>query len=188
MRTSSHETRNARLRSPTAVQNSPVSCSHQYETRGFAERLSPASNRVRGNIHCDGNRKDPVDEIELHIPEGIVESLPPDGEDTKQDMGKAIAGWERELNAAIDLDDEKEAVSAIVDLVEHFENRWEAYDEYVVELRAWGQSPIYAMAWRDLNAAVIQQIYGHDNLSDLIDRERHSRIFEDGIRPGGGSE
>lgn len=129
-----------------------------------------------------------MDEIELYIPEGIVESLPPDSEDTKQDMGKAIAGWERELNAAITVEDEKEAVSAAVDLIEHFETRWESYDEFVVELRAWGQSPIYAMAWRDLHASIIQQIYAHEDLGDRIDRERHARIFEDGIRPGGGSE
>lgn len=127
-----------------------------------------------------------MDEIELYIPEGIVESLPPDSDDTKQDMGKAIAGWERELNAALEVDDDDE-VRAIVDLVEYFEDRWEAYDDYVVELRAWGQSPIYAMSWRDLHAAVIQQIYGHADLADRIDRERHARIFEDGIRPGGGS-
>lgn len=129
-----------------------------------------------------------MDEIELYIPEGIVESLPPDSDDTKQDMGKAIAGWERELNAVITVEDEKEAVSAVVDLIEHFETRWESYDEFVVELRAWGQSPIYAMAWRDLHASIIQQIYAHENLGDRIDRERHARIFEDGIRPGGGSE
>lgn len=128
-----------------------------------------------------------VDEIELYIPEGIVESLPPDSDDTKQDMGQAIAGWERELNAVLTAEDEAEAVSAVLDFIEHLEGRWEDYDEYVVELRAWGQSPIYAMAWRDLTAAVIQQIYDHENLGDRIDKERHARIFEDGIRPGGGS-
>jgi hypothetical protein len=127
-----------------------------------------------------------VDEIELYIPEGIVESLPPDSDDTKQDMGKAIGGWERELNAVLNVEDDAEAVAAVVDVLEQFENRWESYDEYVVELRAWGQSPIYAMAWRDLHASVIQQIYDHDDLGDRIDRERNARIVEDGIRPGGG--
>jgi len=127
-----------------------------------------------------------VDELELHIPEGIVESLPPDSDDTKQDMGKAVAGWERTLNAALDVEDEDEAVSAVVDFVEHSEDRWEAYDEFVVELRAWGQSPIYAMAWRDLHGAVIQQIHDHEELAEEINRERHARIFDDGIRPGGG--
>lgn len=126
-----------------------------------------------------------MDELELHIPERIVDSLPPDSDDTKQDMGKAIAGWERDLNRALSQDTE-EAVGAVVDLVEHFEDRWESYDEYVVELRAWGQSPIYAMAWRDLTASVVHQIYDHEDLADEISKERHARIFDDGIRPGGG--
>jgi len=121
-----------------------------------------------------------MSELELFVPEQIVESLPPDSEETKQDMSKAVAGWESEINAALSVEDE--AVSAIADLIEHFEGRWEAYDEYVVELRAWGQSPIYAMAWRDLHAAVIQQIYDHDDLSDRLSRERNARLVEDGIR------
>lgn len=124
-----------------------------------------------------------MDEIELSIPEGIIESLPPDGEDAKQDMGKAIQGWERELNAALTDEDDEQAVSTVIDHIQHFETRWEEYDEYVVELRAWGQSPIYAMAWRDLHASVIQQIYDHEDLSDRIDRERHARIFADGTTP-----
>jgi hypothetical protein len=126
-----------------------------------------------------------VDEIELYIPEGIIESLPADGEDTKQDMGRATQGWERELNAALTVEDDEQAVSTVVDHIQHFETRWEQYDEYVVELRAWGQSPIYAMAWRDLHASIIQQIYDHEDLSERVDRERHARIFADGIRPGG---
>ena len=127
-----------------------------------------------------------MDELELTIPEGIVDSLPADSDDTKQDMGKAVAGWERELNAALTVKDEDKAVSAVVDMVEHFQERWEAYDEFIVELRAWGQSPIYAMAWRDLHAAVLQQVYGHEDLADRIDRERKFRAVDDGIRPGSG--
>jgi len=127
-----------------------------------------------------------VDELELTIPEGIVDSLPADSDDTKQDMGKAVAGWERELNAALTVKDEDEAVSAVVDMIEHFKKRWEAYDEFIVELRAWGQSPIYAMAWRDLHAAVLQQVYDHEDLADRIDRERKFRAVDDGIRPGSG--
>jgi len=127
-----------------------------------------------------------VDELELTIPEGIVDSLPADSDDTKQDMGKAVAGWERELNAALTVKDEDEAVSAVVDMIEHFQERWEAYDEFIVELRAWGQSPIYAMAWRDLHAAVLQQVYDHEDLADRIDRERKFRAVDDGIRPGSG--
>ena len=127
-----------------------------------------------------------MDEIELALPEAIVDALPEDGDEARQDMGKAVAGWEADLNAALTVGDEDEAVSAVVDVVERFEDRWEAYDEFVVELRAWGQSPIYAMAWRDLHAAVVQQIYEHEDLADHIDRERNARIVEDGIRPGGG--
>jgi len=125
-----------------------------------------------------------MDEIELKIPESIVESLPQDSEDVERDMGKAVAGWERGLNAALAQDDESEAIADVVDVLEHFEDRWEAYDEFVVELRAWGQSPIYAMAWRNLTAAIVRQITDHEALADRIDRERHARIFEDGIRMG----
>jgi hypothetical protein len=121
-------------------------------------------------------------EIELTIPEPIIESLPEDGENAKRDMGRAITGWEEELNAALDGDDDD--VGVVVDLIERFEQRWEAYDEFVVELRAWGQSPIYAIAWRNLHASVIRQIYDHDDLTDRINRERNARIVEDGIRPG----
>ncbi|MEF8839445.1 MAG: hypothetical protein V5A24_04440 [Haloarculaceae archaeon] len=123
-----------------------------------------------------------MDDIEVTLPEAIVDSLPPDSEDTKQDMGRAIAGWERRVNAALDHQDEAERVRAIVDILERFEDRWGAYDEFVVELRAWGQSPIYAMAWRNLHAAVVRQIYEHGDLGERIDRERNARIFEDGMR------
>jgi hypothetical protein len=127
-----------------------------------------------------------MEEIDLALPEGIVDSLPADGDDARQDMGRAVAGWERDLNAALTVEDEDRAVSAVVDMIERFEDRWEAYDEFVIELRAWGQSPIYAMAWRDLHAATIRQIYDHEDLADRIDRERNARIVDDGIRPGGG--
>jgi hypothetical protein len=122
-----------------------------------------------------------MSELELFVPEQIVESLPPDSEETKQDMSKAVAGWESELNAALSAEDD-EAVGSVVDLIEHFESRWDAYDEFVVELRAWGQSPIYAMAWRDLHAAALKQIHDHGDLSDRLGRERNARLVEDGIR------
>lgn len=138
------------------------------------------------NIYSRRTRTSNVDEIELTIPKGIVESLPADSEDTKQDMQKALVGWERELNAALSSEADDDMVSAVVDIIEHFEDRWEAYDEYVVELRAWGQSPIYAMAWRDLTASIIRQIHEHEDLADHISRERHARIFDDGIRRGSG--
>lgn len=122
-----------------------------------------------------------MDDIELGIPAALVESLPADSDDTRDDLNRALAGWEADVNAALDSDD---PVSAVVTLIEYFEQRWEAYDEYVVELRAWGQSPIYAMVWRDLLAAVIQQVYDHGDLAERIDRERNARIVDDGIRPG----
>jgi len=123
-----------------------------------------------------------MDELELLIPEPIVESLPADSEDVERDMKTAVAGWESDVNAALSMDDEPEAAGRVLDLIERFEERWEAYDEFVVELRAWGQSPIYAMAWRDLHAAVVRQIYDHGDLADRLDRERNARIVEDGIR------
>jgi len=124
-----------------------------------------------------------MDPIELVVPEGIVESLPADSDETKLDMQKAVEGWEQDLNEALTAADGDEA-AAVVDFVTFFEERWEAYDGYVVELRAWGQSPIYAMAWRDLIASIVRQIHDHEDLGDRISRERHARIFDDGIRPG----
>ncbi len=40
------------------------------------------------------------------------------------------------------------------------------------------------MAWRDLYASLIQQLYDHEQLSSHIDRERNARLVTDGIRPG----
>lgn len=125
-----------------------------------------------------------MENIKLTIPKRIVDSLPEDSAETKQDMEKALVGWERDINSSLEAQADEEMVETIVDLIEHFESRWESYDEFIVELRAWGQSPIYAMAWRDLHAAVIQQVHDHDDLGDRISRERHARIFNDGIRPG----
>lgn len=127
-----------------------------------------------------------MQQLTLQIPKTIVDSLPADSEATTQDMDQAVGGWEQDLNTALDAEDDDEVVSAVVDIIERFEDRWERYDEYVVELRAWGQSPIYAMAWRDLLAAVLHQIHDHEDLGERISRERHHRIFDDGIRPGKG--
>lgn len=119
-----------------------------------------------------------MDRISLAVPSDLIEALPEDGTDTAQDMQRAVAGYERQLNEAAANGDH----GAIVDAIERFEERWGEYDDYVVELRAWGQSPIYAMAWRDLHASLIDQLYNHEGLTDDIDRERHARIVEDGIR------
>lgn len=120
-----------------------------------------------------------MDELSLTVPDAIVDALPADGEDTKRDMERAVAGWEQELNAALAADED--AVDRVVTLIERFEERWETYDQYVVELRAWGQSPIYAMAWRNLHAAIVRQVYAHGDLEDRINRTRNRRIVEDGI-------
>ncbi|WP_458205876.1 hypothetical protein [Haladaptatus sp. NG-SE-30] len=126
-----------------------------------------------------------MDEISLTIPEPIVESLPEDGDNAARDMHEAVAGWETRLNRLVEeADSDGDVASTVVDVVERFEARWEQYDDFVAELRAWGQSPIYAMAWRDLHAALIQQLYDHDDLSAHIDRERNARIVNDGIRFG----
>jgi len=121
-------------------------------------------------------------DLSLTIPESIVDALPEDGDNARMDMKRAVTGWERQLN---DLIHEEDDTSDIVRMIERFEDRWERYDDFVVELRAWGQSPIYAMAWRDLLGSIIRQIYDHDDLADRIDRERHARIVEDGIRRSG---
>ena len=71
-----------------------------------------------------------------------------------------------------------------LDAIEHLEGRIERYDEFIPELRAWGQSPVYAMAWRNLYAEVIAQLYAHEWLGPSIDKERNYRLVEDGIRFG----
>ena len=120
-----------------------------------------------------------MEQVSLAVPDAITEALPEDGAAASEDMRKAVAGYERLLNDAIS---ERGDASVVVDAIERFEGRWESYDEFVIELRAWGQSPIYAMLWRDLHASLIQQLYDHDAIANEIDRERHARIVEDGIR------
>jgi hypothetical protein len=126
-----------------------------------------------------------VDEaIELGVPQQILESLP-DDDNAEQDMKQAVAGMESRLNRVIEeADSESEAASHVVDALERLENHLERYDEFVPELRAWGQSPIYAIAWRNLQADLILQLHQHEWLSGHIDRERNHRLVEDGIRFG----
>ncbi|MFC6716781.1 hypothetical protein ACFQGT_16990 [Natrialbaceae archaeon GCM10025810] len=122
-------------------------------------------------------------EVSLGVPEPILERLPDDGDDAAADMRQAVAGWERRLNRAIEAaEDEREAVGHALEAIEHFEGRLDTYDELVPELRAWGQSPIYAIAWRTLYADLIAQLYDHEELAERIDRERNARLVEDGIR------
>ncbi|MFB6305004.1 MAG: hypothetical protein ABEH47_07550 [Haloferacaceae archaeon] len=122
--------------------------------------------------------------VSLGVPEPIIDSLP-DDDDAARDMQEAVAGLERRLNDAIeDSEDESEAAGHAVDAIEHLEDRFQRYDEFVPELRAWGQSPIYALAWRNLQADLIAQLQDHDWLAPHIDRERNARLVEDGIRFG----
>jgi hypothetical protein len=124
-----------------------------------------------------------MDELSLGVPRQILESLPDDGDDAGADMQSAVAAWENRLNSLIEeAPSEQEAASGIVDALERLDDRRERYDEFVVELRAWGQSPIYAVAWRNLYADLIAQIYDHEDLADRLDRERNARLVEDGIR------
>jgi len=124
-------------------------------------------------------------EFSLGVPRGVLESLPEDGDSAAADMKTAVAGLEGSLEDAIEsADSEAEAAGYAVDAVEHLEDRMETYDEFIPELRAWGQSPIYAIAWRNLYAELIAQIYEHKWLAAHIDRERNYRLVEDGIRFG----
>ncbi len=119
--------------------------------------------------------------ITLEVPDPILESLPVEDDDAASDMKLAVSAWERRINDLLEEGD----VGHLVDVLERFEDRWERYDAFIVELRAWGQSPIYAMAWRDLHESLIQQLYAQEDLADEIDRERHARIVDDGIRHRG---
>jgi hypothetical protein len=124
-----------------------------------------------------------MDDVTLSVPGPIVESLPEDGDQAAHDMQRAVEGWQQRINRAIDgADDDSEATGYVLDAIEHMEERLETYDDFVPELRAWGQSPIYAIAWRNLMADLIGQLYEHEDLADRLDRERHARIVEDGIR------
>jgi hypothetical protein len=124
-----------------------------------------------------------METVSLGVPEPILDALPADSDDTRKDMQEAVAGWERRLNDAIaSADSDEEAVAYVVDGVERMEDRLERFDGFVPELRAWGQSPIYAIAWRNLYADLLSQIYDHDELGAALDRERNQRLVEDGIR------
>ncbi len=126
-----------------------------------------------------------MDEISLAVPESIVGMLPEDGASAGKDMQQAVTALETQLNRAIrESDDGGEAAEFAVDVLERLEEHYERYDEFVPELRAWGQSPVYAIAWRDLQISLIDQIRDHEGLAAHIDRERNYRLVEDGIRFG----
>ena len=124
-----------------------------------------------------------MDEVSLTIPAPILDSLPEDGQAAAQDMERAVEGWEQRINRAIDAaDDDNEAAGYVLDAIEELEDRLEDYDEFVPELRAWGQSPIFAIAWRNLMADLIGQLHDHEGLGERLDRERTHRLVDDGIR------
>jgi len=139
-----------------------------------------------GSLFPPGRKSPDMDSVTLGVPEPILDSLPEGSENVEQDMKRAVEGIQSRLNRAIDeADDEEEAAGHVVDQLERLEAHLERYDEFVPELRAWGQSPIYAIAWRNLQADLIAQLYEHDWLATRIDRERNYRAVEDGIRFGG---
>jgi hypothetical protein len=124
-----------------------------------------------------------MDEIELGVPKPLIDSLPDDGEGARQDMQRAVEGYNARLDRALEAaDDDGEAAGRVLDLIEHFEDRVERFHAFVPELRAWGQSPIFAIAWRNLYADLIEQLYEHEWLAAQLDRERNARLVEDGIR------
>jgi hypothetical protein len=126
-----------------------------------------------------------MDTVDLGVPRQILDTLPGDGDDAAEDMQRMVAGLEAAINRAIeDAESEVAAAEAVVDAIEHLEDRVETYDAFVPELRAWGQSPIYAIAWRNLTADLLAQLHEVDWLAPHVDRERNARLVEDGIRFG----
>ncbi len=124
-----------------------------------------------------------MDEIKLGVPEPLLESLPEDGSNARRDMQRAVEGYNARLARAFEAaGDDAEAAARALDLIEHFEDRIERFHGFVPELRAWGQSPIFAIAWRNLYADLIEQCYEHEWLATQLDRERNARLVEDGIR------
>ena len=124
-----------------------------------------------------------MDDLSLGVPQPLLDRLPDDERAAAADMQEAVAGWEQRLNEAIAAtDDDREAATVVLEAIDRFEQRYETYDDLVPELRAWGQSPIYAIVWRTLYADVIAQLYDHDELGDHLERERNQRLVEDGIR------
>ncbi len=121
-------------------------------------------------------------EISLGVPKGVVESLPEEDGTAERDMRRAIVGIQSRLNEEIADASPTEAASVAVDAIERMEEQASTYHEFVPELRAWGQSPIYAIAWRNLYLELIGQLYEHEWLTDEIDRERNFRLVDDGIR------
>lgn len=123
-----------------------------------------------------------MEQVDLAIPRSILESLPDDGT-AATDIERALEDYQRRVNRGIEAaEDDAAAAGHVLDVIEHLEARARRYDEFVPELRAWGQSPIYAIAWRNFCVSLIDQFYEHEALAARLDRERNARIVDDGIR------
>jgi len=122
-----------------------------------------------------------MDPIDLVVPEELVSTLPEGSEEAVMAMDREITQYETYINDAMEAGEE-EAAAAAADVLDRLQGRWEEYDGYIVELRAWGQSSIYAEVWCDFQYALIQQLYEHEELAAALDRERNARIVDDGIR------
>jgi len=124
-----------------------------------------------------------MDEIQLGVPKPLLDSLPEDDAGASEDMQRAVEGYNARVQTAIETaDGDGDAAARILNIIEHFEDRVERFHAFVPELRAWGQSPIFAIAWRNLYADLIEQLYDHEWLATQLDRERNARLVEDGIR------
>ena len=124
-----------------------------------------------------------MEEIRLGVPEPLLDALPEEDATAAADMERAVEGYNERLARVIDAaEDGGDASADVLDLIEHFEARRERFDAFVPELRAWGQSQVFALAWRNLYADLVAQLYEHDWLADRLDRERNARLVEDGIR------
>ena len=123
-----------------------------------------------------------MDDIELGVPGPLLDALPEEDATAAADMERAVEGYNERLARLLEAaDDDGDAATDVLDLIEDFEARRERFDAFVPELRAWGQSPVFALAWRNLYADLIAQLYEHDWLADRLDRERNARLVEDGI-------
>lgn len=126
-----------------------------------------------------------MDTVSLGVPQQILDVLPDEGVEAGPDMKRVVESWQERANTAIETADaDRDAARGLADVIESLEERHQRYDDHAVELRAWGQSPIYAIAWRNLYADLIAQLYEHDDLDNHLNRERNARIVEDGIRFG----
>jgi hypothetical protein len=122
-----------------------------------------------------------MEQVDLAIPQSVLDLLPGD-DNAAKDIERAVEGYEAHVNRIIgSAPSDAEAAADLLDVLDHMEDRMETYDDFVPELRAWGQSPAYAIAWRNLHGSLIEQVYDHE-IATHIDRERNHRIADDGIR------